>query len=370
MMFFFTPSSVVDLGDRGQAKPPLPFAFGIDREQKWDSVGSLSPVVGQDSQWGMASFAAHFYNHKAELMAKTQAEAVTEVNMLDELVTARHHVVTVDLPAAETMATFNKLEIDINVTCPHRNVFGCSEWDRNARIQYCLDPECAEQREIVRWITPYWRRGHRRWVIDASPFIPLMAAGGPQTFKIEMGPSWERGTERYGKFDLRLSTQDGPRPVGVQRVYTGGGFNADYNANHGPADFTVPADATRAELVVILSGHGQDGNTNCSEWCDHRHAFGINGNDLLEIRSQIPIGTLCGCADQVAMGVPPGQYGNWAPGRVYWCPGWPVDAMRMDITDFLSGGDMDQVTYSANLAGGEPGGGNIDLSVYIVWYQD
>ena len=90
----------------------------------------------------------------------------------------------------------------------------------------------------------------------------------------------------------------------------------------------------------------------------------------MEIRSQIPIGSLRGCAAEAGTGVPPGQWGNWAPGRAYWCPGWPVDALRMDITDFLSGGDMDRITYSANLAGAPPGGGNIDLSVYIVWYDN
>ena len=370
MMYLFSPSSVVDLEGRGQASPPLPWAFGIDREQRWDSVGSLSPIVGQDSELGMVAFAPHFYNHKATLSDRTAREEATVVNMIDESVTARHHIRTLTLPDAATMATFNKLEIDVNVTCPHRNVFGCSEWDRNARVLFCLDSECEAQREIARWITPYWRRGHRRWLIDASPFIPLMVAGGSQTFKIVMGPEWERATERHAKFDLRFGVQDGPRPAGVERVYTGGDFNSAYNMSHPPVGFSVPLDASRVELVAIVSGHGQSDRTNCSEWCDHRHAFEVNGREAMEIRSNISIGTLRGCADHAGTGVPSGQWGNWAPGRAYWCPGWPVDAVRMNITDDLFGTDMNQLSYSANLAGGQPDGGKIDLSVYIVWYDE
>ncbi|MEE2755862.1 MAG: peptide-N-glycosidase F-related protein [Myxococcota bacterium] len=370
MRFLFTPSSVVDLGNRGRAQPPLPFAFAIDRHQKWDSVGSLSPVVGQPSVWGMAAYAGHFFNHKAELETRLEESNATVVTILDDMVTARHHVKTVTLPDADTMASFDRFEIDIQVTCPHRNVFACSEWDRNARIQYCLDPECAEQREIVRWITPYWRRGHRRWVIDASPFLAYLRTGGAHTFKIEMGPTWERATERAARFDLRFSSIGGPKAIGAQRLYRGGGFNADYNMNHGPVEVSLPPDATRAELVVILSGHGQNGDANCSEWCDHRHVFSVNGNALEEIRSELQIGRLRGCAEESRSGVPPGQYGNWAVARAYWCPGWPVDAMRFDVTDLLNGDETQLVTYSANMAGGDPAGGNIDLSVYMVWYAD
>ena len=370
MRFLFTPSSVVDLGERGRAQPPLPLAFAIDRLQRWDPVGSLSPVVGQPSIFGMAAYAGHFYNHKADLSDAASRPEELKVAVLDEEVTARHLVRTVELPDAETMAGFDTFEVDIQVTCPHRNVFACSEWDRNARIQYCLDPECSEVREIVRWITPYWRRGHRRWVIDASPFLAYLRSGGSQTFRIEMGPTWERATARDARFEFIFSVSGQPKAIGIQRLYQGGGFNAEYNANHGPQEVAVPADAQRAELVVLLSGHGQDDANNCAEWCDHRHRFTVNETALDEIRSQLSIGRLRGCAEQARTGVPPGQFGNWAIARAYWCPGWPVEAMRINVTDALTGNDMQRVLYEANLAGQEPAGGNIDLSVYMVWYAE
>ncbi len=368
MNYLFDPSSSVDLGGRGMAQAPLPFAFAIDRQQRWDSVGTLSPHVGASPEWSMVAYSPHFYNHKAALEERDSNEEVTKVELIDEDVTARHIVRTGMLPDAAAMANFDTLFIDIEVHCPHRNVFACSEWDRIGRVMFCLDPECMEQREIARWITPYWRRGTRRWMIDASPFLGLMSAGGEQTFRLVMGPNWERGTERKARFELRLSSSGKGRALGAERVYQGGGFNAEYNMNHGPVSFAVPAEAARAELVVILSGHGQSDGNNCSEWCDHRHDFAVNGNPIGEIRSELPVGSMRGCADKAGEGVPPGQYGNWAQGRAYWCPGWPVDALRFDITEHLTASEMEQLTYSANLAGGQPGGGNIDLSAYIVWY--
>jgi hypothetical protein len=373
MQYLFSRDSLVDLGDRGMAQAPLPFAFGIGRDQRWDPVGSLDEVVGRPPLWAMAAYAPHFYNHRAAVEAQVASEPdVVEIPLVEERVTDRILVRTVTLPDANDMAGLNSVEFDVGVTCPHRNVFACSEWDRIARIEWCADAECAERQEIVRWITPYWRRGHRRWVMDASPFLALMQAGGEQTFRVEMGPGWERATERDARIVLRLATRDGAaRSAGVERAFGGGAFNAEYN-NREPFTFTPPADATRVELVTILSGHGQADGTNCAEWCDHRHTFSLNGEALPTIQpSPVTTGALRGCARRADEGVPPGQYGNWAIGRAYWCPGLPVDARRDDITEQVRLGEANELTYSASFRAGEdPPGGDIALNAYVVWYTD
>ena len=253
---------------------------------------------------------------------------------------------------------------EISVTCPFRSPFACSEWDRIARVEWCADAECAERSEIARWITPYWRRGLRRWVWDATPFLPLMAAGGAQTFRVEMGPGWERATERDTRVALRLHSDGQAPPIWVARAFTGGGFGADYNTRD-PFTFTAPVGAGRVELVVLLSGHGQTDGDNCAEWCDHRHTFTINGNRLEPIASPQAPGSLDGCAQRAAEGVPPGQWGNWAPGRAYWCPGLPVHALRVDITDNVRPGEENTLEYRGTFRGGEPRGGDIALSAYV-----
>ncbi|MCB9540512.1 MAG: hypothetical protein H6704_30200 [Myxococcales bacterium] len=367
--FMFSPEGLVDLGDRGMAQAPLPFTFAIDRFQRWDAGGSLSPVVGQPQTWAMAAYFGPFYNHMAAVRARVAAEPATEVVLLDERVSDRVFVRTVTLPDAAAMAEVDTLDLDVGVFCPARNPFGCSEWDRIADVELCLDgPDCADRREIARWITPYWRRGERRWLIDASPFLALLRAGGETTFRVEMGPEWERKTERDARIALRLRTAgDAPRAQGAERAFTGGSFGADYNTRE-PFTFAPPADADRVELVLILSGHGQTDGDNCAEWCDHRHAFTVNGADIPVVRSPQAPGTLRGCADRAGEGVPPGQWGNWAPGRAYWCPGLPVDAIRIDVTEHVQPGMENTVTYRGQFGAREPAGGDIALSAYVVWY--
>jgi hypothetical protein len=274
----------------------------------------------------------------------------------------------VTLPSAAEMESFDTLEFDVSVTCRYRNVFACSEWDRIAHVYVCLDDTCAERRELVRWITPYWRRGHRRWVIDASSVMGLVADGGAKRFLVAMGPTWERATERDIRITLRLRDREGARATGTTLAFTGGNFDADYNTRE-PFLFTPPANATRVELVVILSGHGQEAGNNCAEWCDHRHQFTIDGTDLEQIRHDGDIGSAGGCGPSAAQGVPPGQYGNWAPERAYWCPGLPVTPIRIDLTDHVTPGQQSSLTYSATFGTRPPAGGNISLNAYVTWYE-
>ncbi|MEO0600197.1 MAG: peptide-N-glycosidase F-related protein, partial [Myxococcota bacterium] len=359
----YLPESFVQIdADRGSSAP-VPSFLGIDRFQTWDPGGNTNDIVGGTPQVEIAGYLPLFYNHKAQLATRLASEDVTEIELLNEEVTERVFDRTVDLPA--DLSGFDTLEFDVEVTCKERNPFACSEWDRIARIDWCTDATCEERQEIVRWITPYWRRGNRRWAIDASAFLGLVP-GGTQTFRISMGPGLERATPRDARVTARLSTRGVPRPASTVQVFSGGTFNADYNANHPPVTLDVPAGATKVELVTILSGHGQDGTTNCSEWCDHRHRFSIDGQEAVLLQSDEGIGSRAGCAPAAAQGVPPGQWGNWAPQRAYWCPGLPVDPVANDLTSLVTPGSTAELGYEAFLQGTfgpeGAGGGNISLS--------
>ncbi|MFK7928170.1 MAG: peptide-N-glycosidase F-related protein [Myxococcota bacterium] len=363
------PGNRADLGERGMASAPRLSAFGIDRLQRWDAGGSMSETVGGAQTFKLASYLGGFYDQRVRMAEEIAATEADESVLIDEEgVTDRIIVKTVDVPADRS--AFDTFEFDILVDCKERNPFMCSEWDRIARIDLCLDGEdCADRREVVRWITPYWRRGERRWLIDASPLMGILPEGGQATFRIEHGPGWERATARDVRIAARFRTQgDRPKATGGARAFTGGNFNADYNTRD-PFAFTPPASASRVELVTILSGHGQTNGNNCAEWCDHRHQFALNGTDLPEIASEGGIGSVDGCGYAAALGASPGQWGNWAPKRAYWCPGLPVEAERLDITDQVTLGSENQLTYQGRFLGGEPKGGSIALSAYVVWYE-
>ncbi|MCC6877554.1 MAG: hypothetical protein IT378_24820 [Sandaracinaceae bacterium] len=370
--YLATPESIVDLGKRGRAQAPLPFVFGIDRAQRFDPGGSLDPVVGQPAQLGMAAYLGHYYDFRATLEDRLAAETgVTVVTLVDERTTARVLTPSVELPRASAMQAFSSLEVDVEIVCDERNPFACSEWDRIANVSLCADgAACTDRREIARWITPYWRRGRQHWTIDASPMLGLLRAGGTQVFRVELGPDSERATEWVARVALRLRAEPGaPRATETVLAFRGGLFDASYNAR-APFTFSPPASSTRVELVTILSGHGQTAGDNCAEWCDHRHTFSVNGTALPAITHEGNIGSARGCARRAGEGVLPGQWGNWAPERAYWCPGLPVEARRTDITSQVTLGADNALEYQAALGTSAPRGGDIALSAYVVWYTD
>jgi hypothetical protein len=367
----------VDLGDRGDAYAPYPLTFAIGRDQRWDPTGNWSEYVGGPSNLKMIAYNSGFYNHRAELQARLEAEEATEVlPVIDELVTSRLFYRDVIFPDAATMMGYDTFEIDVEVTCLDRNPFACSEWDRIARIGLCVevdksDPEsCIGHTELVRWITPYWRRGRRHWVMDASPFLALVQGGGTQRLRVEMGPTWERATERKATMSVRLSNQSkGTTSSNVDYAFGGGTFNADYNDGREAFIFTPPADAERVELVTIISGHGQSDGNNCAEWCNHMHTFSVNQSTDSQVVSYSGIGAPVGCAERSGEGVVPGQWGNWSQSRAGWCPGLPVETVRFDITDQVVLGEENSLYYVGSYQGGTPAGGSISKSTYVVSYE-
>lgn len=356
-------------GDRARNHPGIAEAFGIDRDQRFDPVGSLAQVSGGAfrGRLQMAAFAAHYYNYEHELQLRLDAEDAMVVPFIEaETLTERVFFRDVELPDAATMDGFDHMDVDVEVICRGRAP-ECSEWDRIALIEVCLDEPCDARHEIVRWITPYSRPGQRRWIIDASPFLGDFRDGGTQRLRVTMGPEWEAATERDVNMSLRLSTRGEPSSIDVQRAFVGGAFDATYADAHPPFAFSVPDEATRVELVVIVSGHGQTDGDNCAEWCEHEHRFTVNAGSAHTIAFPDEIGRPLGCAELASEGVVPGQYGNWAPRRAGWCPGFPVAALRFDVTDDAS--TDGELVYDATFEGGTPRGGNISLSAYVVSYR-
>lgn len=366
-------SIVGSVGDLVRASPIILNSFAVTRQQRLDPVGSLSVfrASGIRPDLGMARYAAPYYDYLAALDARAVTE--TDATVVDlvrhEATTARTLDLDASLPDAGLMASFDTLEIDVEVTCTLRPD-ECSEWDRIAYVFLCDDPECETRRELVRWITPYSRPGRRRWWMDASPFLGLLADGGDHRFRVVFGPSWERATEREVSVSLRLSSRGASdRSFDARLAFRGGTFDAAYNDGRAPFRFTPPPGTRRVELAVIVSGHGQDGMTNCAEWCDHQHRFTVGGARVATIAFPGEAGRVNGCADRAGEGVVPGQWGNWAPLRAGWCPGFPVPTRRFDITDAIVVGAENELVYEGAYMGFSGGGGQIDMSAYVIFYR-
>ena len=232
------------------------------------------------------------------------------------------------------------------------------------------DCNCPCTTEMARWITTYGREG--RWVTDVSPFLAFFKDGGSHQLRMQSG-------NRYDfDFFIRLSNRnDGPTPQAVRYLYSGKGFNENYNVDREPIVFESEPGTERVQLVAYITGHGWGAEVeNCAEFCNHTHHFTVNGTEF--VKEHPRAGQAQGCIDQIEDGVVPNQYGTWPYGRAGWCPGLDVKPWVVDVTDALVSGE-NTITYEGLFNGGtyvptpsgsgQGFGANITMSSYLVtWF--
>ena len=95
-------------------------------------------------------------------------------------------------------------------------------------------------------------------------------------------------------------------------------FNQSYESYFPPTGVATPAGAKEARLLAVISGHGND-NNGCGEFCSTLHKFEINAGTDQGVEGKVihfdvfqgePAGRR-GCADGVAVGTTPNEYGTW-----------------------------------------------------------
>lgn len=233
------------------------------------------------------------------------------------------------------------------------------------------DCNCACNVEIARWVTTYGREG--RWVTDISPFLAFVKEGGVQLWKMQSGNTYDFD------FSVRLLDRDkGGQPTVAQYLFSGGGFNENYNTDRESIILDVPSDTTRAQLVTYITGHGWGAEVeNCAEFCNHTHHFEINGTEY--VKDHEVAGEDKGCLEQIGDGVVPNQYGTWPLGRAGWCPGLDVKPWVVDVTDVILSGE-NTISYRGLFEGddyvpapsgsGQGFGANIRMASYLIYWSD
>jgi hypothetical protein len=350
--------------------------FGIDRAQRIRGIGSLSDVqrfsraLSDAGQWPWESsvaFVAHearFWDVEAARDARVDEEDATVVTFWDGVLLSQFEEIDVELPSAEEMAGFDTLEIDVLSECPDRDLpepGNCGAWDYLAHL-FVVDGEART--ELGRFITTYHRES--RWIVDASPLLPLLDAGGTRRFRWEFAPEWNP-QPTITTLSLRFSNRRKPaRPFGTAFLWSGGAFNDTYADAHPPIDVDVPADAARVELFALITGHGAEAD-NCAEFCNHEHEFGIGG--ATHLLDHPVVGDEEGCIAGIELGMTPNQWGTWWFGRGGWCPGQHVVPWVIDVTADVTPGAPANVTYRGLFDGSPPdvGRGNIVLSSWLVF---
>ncbi len=402
------------------------WGFSIDRLQRIRDIGSLADGERYNGSWfdSNLSHVAHeaIYNNAISddhdaLDAQTDVRVIetwTGQVVADPSWSGARGSITVEFPDSATMATYDGLTIDMNMTCEGEGEYGtCPAWDRITDMYVCdvatedSNPHaseactaavdtvpcgcadvmgtpydaartCAEDGSgygecacscntlLNRWITTYHREG--RWINDADHALAWFRRGGEFRFEYHSIDPWE--------IDIDLRFHDRGLPEQVEQtfpLFRGGNFDATYNDSYVPKTIEIPADAKRVELAVIVSGHGQAAPDNCAEFCNSQHHFLVNGVESMIDFPYLDDPSLTGefCQNDVANGTVPNQYGTWFYARSNWCPGKEVAPILVDVTASVTPGSPATFEYWGDRSGGgtHPGGASIVMDSFVVIHR-
>lgn len=383
------------IGDmmRTRQKSALPYkqydtlGFAIDRFQRIREVGMLGQLAqnGIVPKLSFLGYEPAYYDFEWTREQGLLAEKSPTSIVLAKAQTVYDALeIEVNLPDSSAMAAFDTLEVDLSMDCDHHRDGECGAWDYLSGLLVCdppapvdagadADPDAGPppwpcNTEIARWVTSYWRE--TRWVTDISGMLAILKNGGKTHFRWWASGQWDpRKTNYVVSLSLRLSNRGkGMRPTQAIPLWTGGAWNAGYDAAHGPKNVTVPSTAKAVDLYVLDTGHGSSAG-NCAEFCNHEHHFTVGGKEHL--LSFPGAQSALGCAQDVGKGVVPNQHGTWYFGRGGWCPGRDVAPWIVDVTSEIAKGQNNTLGYSTTY-GGQPVGvdrGTIVLSSYLVVWE-
>ena len=381
------------------------YAFAIDGFQQIREIGYLgNPATFSGTYLSYIAHEAVYLNYELETFLNTD-EVYDEIVIFDEEIYTGGWASTttkiVDLPDDLSIQEYNKLEVDLLRGCPDGaggySDAGCDDYDRIAHLYMChgqcfetqyfwdadettclengssWDSEeevcftinyiegeslesCGEEnwnynrqcQEITRWITPFDRQP--RHLTDISSFISFLRPGGSKMFKYQES-GWPNSLLTM-KLRLSNDSEITESPKEHKPMWAGTvQFNPSYGDNRPPQVFSVPSEATKVEFVAYITGHGwgSAGCYNCSEFCNSKHIFSLNGG-VYEFNTSYPNASdndYCMQIETIAEGVIPNQYGTWGYGRAGWCPGQDVKPYTVDITQHVQIGEENILDYDA-----------------------
>lgn len=236
-------------------------------------------------------------------------------------------------------------------SCPAGEQY-CGSWDYTTSV--VAMPANKDSVELTRIITPYatnWPTTRKHdYIVDVTDYAILLN-GNLDLRYIYEGYSW--GFTLTLKFEMIEGTP--PRNVlEIKNVYDD---YYTYGSNTNPIEnkltaksFTLPANAIKAEIKNVISGHGMD-NDGCAEFCSKYYQQKINGT-LLEQKQLWK--NDCGMNNIYP------QTGTWLFDRANWCPGEAVYPFVHTLPNSITGGstftaDIDMEPYiggnQSNLGG-------------------
>jgi hypothetical protein len=237
-----------------------------------------------------------------------------------------------------------KVTMRVELECPADG--DCDNWDRFANVALILNPGTPEEEilELWRYITPY--NIGMCMHADITPFAPLLT--GMQTvrsfvdtwvgpdFQSQHGHGWRVTVKFIFHPDKAGTTPDQIVNLWPYADVEVGNPDNPISGQIGDQTVALPATISRAELRLLVTGHGQGNKDNCAEFCHLDQVVLVNGiaysfDPWRDDCDENPIG--------------PDQDGTWTYSRAGWCPGAAVLPQTFDVLDDVIAGADNFLTY-------------------------
>jgi Peptide-N-glycosidase F, C terminal len=275
------------------------------------------------------------------------ATVVTAMDQVDHYYLGGDDRRTVDtqvvFPAA---ADWDQITMRVELECPADG--DCDDWDRLANLYLVQQVKkgkvpTEEVVEIWRYITPY--NIGMCMLADVTAFAPLLT--GTQTLRsfistwVGPGSGDGHGWRVTVKFIFHSASKsvvpDELHNVWPNAYIEVGNPDNPIASQIGDQSFTAPSTVTKAELRLLVTGHGQGNKSNCAEFCQLTQVITVNGTEF-------KVDPWRGDCAHNPIG--PDQDGTWSFPRAGWCPGAPVLPHVFDITSAVTPDAVNDLTYT------------------------
>jgi Peptide-N-glycosidase F, C terminal/Secretion system C-terminal sorting domain len=243
-----------------------------------------------------------------------------------------------------TNKTYRKIIFEYTIgkyVCPGNPQY-CGSWDYIVNFQ--LHPITGlysnDSFEIARVITPYATTGtyfpatwQHTYLADVTDYEPLMHDSA--NLKVLFG-GYSYGFTISTRFIFIEGTPE-KNIKKIEKIYRlasptyGNSGAADIDSNYLVSkNITLPNNATHADLIFRITGHGSNPNDGCGEFCNKYFEVFSNGTNI----AHQDIWKTCGYDDI------PAQTGTWIFDRANWCPGEKVNTFQYNLPNLTAGSNF------------------------------
>ena len=297
-------------------------------------------IPGMTPQSGRPAFGARngetageisIQNVKLRLSEQTpKPEAPVHVTAIDHVLNDKDHGTNAAITQfPPDTSSFGRIIMTLRLDKPASKF---DPWDRIAHIW--IEGDDHEKYELLRYITPYSRGWE--WKLDVTDLRPLLKG----THKViqecgTYGEGWVVSVDfdfYHGKVDREAYK--------VVKLWSGapeiGNPNKPTEAFYTPQLIPTDRQTTGAKVLVTVTGHGMDPNTNnAAEFMPLGRMLTINGRSTRNVLWK---------TDNYLNPCRP-QGGTWKYDRAGWGPGTVVPPWGVEVGDRLIPGQPIQVTY-------------------------